>query len=208
MSRWLTIKNIRHQAAIAGWVSDAQTGAGLSGVHVFISAGPETFQKRLALKARQHGENWEILPERPDRACTAADGYYRFINLPPGEYTLAASLPGSGTRYGQAQASASVVHDDEGNIALATADLQLAPTTLLGQVRDAAGEPVSMVQVRVLGSGEYTFSDEQGLYRLTGLEVGGRQVRALAQGYMALTQAVQLEQVGGQYTLDFSLTRG
>ena len=208
MSKWLTINNIRHQAAIAGWVSDAQTGAGLSGVHVFISAGPETFQKGLALKARQYGEGWATLPERPDRACTAADGYYRFINLPPGNYTLAASLPGSGTRYGQAQASASVVYDNQGNVALAMADLQLAPTTLLGQVRDAAGEPVHLVQVRVLGSGEYTFSDEQGQYRLTGLEVGARQVRASAQGYTALTQAVRLEQAGGQYTLDFSLTRG
>jgi hypothetical protein len=208
VSKWLTIKGIRHQAAIAGQVSDAQTGAAISGVQVHISAGPETFQKGLALKARQYGENWEALPERPDRACTAADGYYRFINLPPGDYMLTASLPGRGTRYGQAQASASVVYDDQGNIALATADLQLAPTTLLGQVRDAGGEPVHMVQVRVLGGGEYTFSDEQGQYRLTGLEAGGRQVRASAQGYAALTQAVQLEQAGGQYTLNFSLTRG
>ncbi|MCP4514516.1 MAG: carboxypeptidase regulatory-like domain-containing protein, partial [Delftia sp.] len=112
MSKWLTITGIRHQAAIAGRVSDAQTGAAIAGSQVVISAGPETFQKGLALKARQYGESWDSLPERPDRAYTAADGYYRFINLPPGDYALTALLPGSGTRYGQAQASVNVSCDD------------------------------------------------------------------------------------------------
>ena len=70
---------------ILGAVSDAQGGA-LPGVAVTLSS--------------------DQLPGGPRTGVTDAGGRYRFPNLPPGDYTLTAALPGfaahreEGLRYG------------------------------------------------------------------------------------------------------------
>jgi hypothetical protein len=100
MSDW---EIVRHQVAISGRVTDAQTGRAIAGARVSLDSGPETF--------------------------TAADGHFHFLDLPPGPYTLQASVPGAGTRYGPAPMTVTVKWDDQGKITLAIADLALSPRT-------------------------------------------------------------------------------
>lgn len=174
---------VRHQVAIAGRVTDFQTGKAIAQAQVQIVEGP-------------------------DRTRTAADGHFHFLDLPDGQYTLIASLPGSGSRYGTAQAEATVSRDAEDNITMATADIALPPTTLKGQITDqATGNPVVMVQVQVQGSGERTFSDAQGRYILTGLEAGKRTVLVSARGYQPGSKTVLLSEPGTEQTLDFVLEK-
>jgi hypothetical protein len=47
---FLKIAPIRRQVAIAGWVTDAETGRALGGVQVAISAGPPAFTSQLPFR--------------------------------------------------------------------------------------------------------------------------------------------------------------
>lgn len=64
--------------------------------------------------------------DRPDRKITASDGYFYFVDLPRGEYTLAASIPGSGNQYGTKDFS---LTEDSSNNRIITAihDIHLFP---------------------------------------------------------------------------------
>lgn len=204
-SQWLRLEPTRHQVAIAGDVTDAEAGAAIGRARVEITAGPAAFTDRLALRATRHQDRWAAMDERLDRTRTAADGHFHFLDLPDGDYSLAASLPGSGTRYGTAQAQATVSRDAKGNITMATADMALPPTALKGQIADqASGDPVLMAEVRMKGSGERAFSDGEGRYLLTGLEAGERTVVVFASGRETVTQTVQLSR-GSVAELDVAL---
>lgn len=65
----------------------------IAGARVEIIESPEAFQQRLALKQLQYGDRWEFLQERINRTLTAPDGFFRFLNLPMGIYTLRAQYP-------------------------------------------------------------------------------------------------------------------
>ncbi|MGD9101251.1 MAG: carboxypeptidase regulatory-like domain-containing protein [Anaerolineae bacterium] len=204
-----TWETVRHQVAIAGRVSDAQTGKTIARARVEITAAPAEFTAWLAIRAKQHQEHWETMDERPDRTRTALDGHFHFLDLPDGSYTLTVSLPGSGSRYGTAQVVATVSRDAEENIVMAAADTTLPPTTVKGQITEQDSDPVilvAMAEVRVKGSGERTFSDGQGQYLLAGLETGARTVLVSAQGYQPASQAVSLNQAGVEQTLNFALS--
>lgn len=203
MSDWETV---RHSVAVCGQVTDAQTGAAVGGARVEITAAPAAFADWLALQARQHGDRWATLKERPDRIYTAVDGHFHFMDLPDGEYTLTVTLPDSGSRYGEAQVTATVSRNAEGAILMATADAWLPPTTLTGEITGPGGGAVVMAEVRVQGSGERAFSDGTGRYLLAGLEVGDRTVRFSAQGYEALSQPVTLDHPGVVQVLDVALS--
>ena len=196
---------VRHQAAIAGRVTDTQTGRGLGAALVRITAAPAEFMAWLNLHALQYGAMWTTRLDRLDQTVTAADGHFHFVDLPNGQYTLTASLPGLGSRYGAQQAQATVARTAEGKIVMAVADLALSPTTLMGKVTGPNGATVVMAQVRVNGSGERTYSNGQGRYLLTGLEVGNRKVSVSAQGFQPVTQAMTLGAAGDERTLNFSL---
>jgi hypothetical protein len=161
----------------------------------------------LALQATAYGQRWHSLQDRPDRKHTPADGHFHFLDLPNGTYTLTATLPGSGSRYGSAQITPAVSRDSLGNLIMTTADIQLPPTTLSGQITDqSSNDPVFMAQVRIAGSNESTYSDDQGDYRLTGLETGSREVHVAAQGYQYVSQTVNLTTAGTVVTLNIALT--
>jgi hypothetical protein len=100
MSEW---EVVRHQVAIAGKVTDALTGKGISNVQVSVSSS--------------HGEiNLE----------TAVDGHFHLLDLPNGSYSLAAAATWPGSPYGTAATTAVVTRDGSGNIQMASADIQLA----------------------------------------------------------------------------------
>lgn len=195
---------VRHQVAIAGRVTEAQTNRGLGAVLVRITAAPAEFTAWLSLHALQYGATWASRLERPDQAVTAGDGHFHFVDLPDGQYTLTASLPGAGSRYGVVPGQAIVTRTAQGKIIMAVCDLALPPTTLKGRVAGPT-TGVVMAQVRVNGSGERTYTNGQGQYLLAGLEVGHRAISVTAQGFQPATQIVTLNPAGSERTLNFSL---
>jgi hypothetical protein len=203
MIHWETV---RHQVAIAGRVVDAQLSQPLRGVLVRITSGPVEFMSGLQLRALQYGEDWVGMIERPDRTMSAGDGHFHFIDLPNGHYTLLASLPGTGSRYGTVQAQPTVSRGAGGNIVRVTVDMILPITTIKGKVTGSGGSPLSMAKIRVLGSGEQTFSDVQGRYLLPGIEAGSRDITVSAQGYQTNTRQITLGAPGSVQTADVALT--
>jgi hypothetical protein len=191
-SRWLKLEAVRHQVAIAGTVTDAQTGSAIGQAQVEITDGPAAFTERLALLAVQHGERWATMEERVDRTRTAGDGHYHFMDLPAGDYTLDVSLPGAGTRYNTARANETVEHDDDGNVTMVIADVTLPSTALKGQISDSDGNPTLMAEVRLQGSRDQAHSDGEGRYLLAAVEAGQRTVVVSAPGRKTAKETVQL----------------
>jgi len=201
-----TWETARHRAALGGRVKDARTGEPLAAVRVEIAAGPAAFTSRLDLLVRQHGDLWATLAERPDRTRTARDGFFRFLDLPAGQYILSASLPGSGTRYGTATAGVTLSSDAQGDTLPGTVDLELPATTIQGRIRSTPNAPVWMAEVRIQGSGERTWSDAQGQYVLSGIEAGARKLTISAAGFGVKSEAVTLGQPGEAVTRDATLS--
>lgn len=188
MAHW---EQTRRQVAIVGRVADAQTGQPLPNARVTISAAPAAFSRWLAARALQHGAQWAVLAQRPDRAFTQADGRFHFLDLPDGDYTLTATLPELGSRYGSGQAQATVARGSGGTITLAAADIALPPTAIKGQITGRNSAPVVLAEVRLKGSSTRTFSDNQGRYLLTGVQAGPQTVLVLAQGYPAKETTIE-----------------
>ena len=202
MTQW---EIVRHQVAVTGKVTDLRTSAPLAGVRVEITVAPAAFTVWLAAYARQYGDRWAALAERPDRTNTTVEGRYRFLDLPDGQYTFSASLPAAGSRYGAAQAQVTVTCDSQGRIALAAADMSLPPTTLRGQVTGQGAGALVLAEVRVQGSGERAFTDAQGRYLLAGLETGARHLAVSARGFATATRTVTLSPAGVESVSDFAL---
>jgi hypothetical protein len=145
--------------------------------------------------------------DRPDRTRTAADGHFHFLDLPEGGYTLAACLPEAGSRYGQQVAKAKVAREGD-RLRWAFVPIELPATALEGRITDkGTGEPLVLAEVRVDGSGERAFSDNQGQYRLVRLEAGDRMVRVSARGYRARGPELAHLETGQKQTLDLALQR-
>jgi len=198
---WIGLQPVRRQVAIYGQVSDAQTGLPIQGALVEIGKRPDAFNKWLELRSIQYGSDWDRMTERPDRTRTAVDGHFHFLDLPDGEYTLTASLPSAGTRYGTAQVTVTVRRDERGNIARNPADMSLPPTAIKGQIVTAADKsPVFMAKIQIEGSAELAFSDSKGKYLLSGLEArkqGAKRtvnVRVSASGCQPVSQIADIIQ--------------
>jgi len=198
----------RHRVAIAGRVLDASTGKPVAGAVVSIPAMPEAFEKKLAIASLAYGNRWNTLPQRPDKTASREDGLFYFLDLPDGAYTLSASIPSYGNRYGSIQETAVVSRDNQGHFRIAFVTLTLQPTAVSGKVSESGHKTgVLLAEVRVKGSGERTFSDAHGQYILAGIEPGQRTIQVSAQGYKAKAQAVTIPSPGAVQTVNFSLAR-
>ena len=169
-----------HRAVIAGRVTQAGSGKPLAGALVQITDGPQAF-------------------------C-AADGFYRFQDLPPGQYTLTASLPGTGSRYGSKSAQVTLADNGQGKAVLQNVDLALPATTIQGKVKDQSAQAIKLAEVRVQGSGESAWSDAQGNYVLRGVEAGSRRIAVTARGFQKVSETVTLGQPGAVATRDVTLS--
>lgn len=191
MTAWQIIS---HQVAIAGRVTNTQTQAALVDALVEITAAPPAFDNQFSVK----------------EVKTSPDGHFHFLDLPNGNYTLVASLPNAGSRYGTATKTVTVSRNTEGRIVMASVDIDIPATTLKGEVKDTEGEAVVMAKVKVQGTSEKNFSDSQGKYILIGLEATSKQERTIlvkASGYQSSSQTVLLDQPGVEQTLDFELAK-
>ena len=127
----------RHQVAIGGRAIDAGTSKPIGGALVSISEMPPAFKSTLERKSIQYGSRWDAMPARPDRAATAADGIFYFLDLPAGKYTLTVSLPGAGKRYGSASGAATVSVAANGDITMGFVEIVLQSTAVQGKVTGA-----------------------------------------------------------------------
>jgi len=180
---------VRRQVTIAGQVEDAQSAVAIAGAFVEITAAPAAFTAWLAMRALRYGSEWDGLAERPDRTQTKPDGHFYFLDLPDGAYTLTARIAGAGSRYGNAQVAATVAHNPDGSVPLNPVKLLVQPTVLTGLVKKN-GAPVAMAEIRIKGSGEFTYTDDTGRYLLAGVEAGARTLLASAQGCQPGSQNV------------------
>ena len=184
---FLSIDPITHRAALVGRVLDKLDQRPLPDVTVEIIDAPAAYKARLAT-LRQGRPS-----ARPDRLVTDGHGLFRWLDLPAGSYALRASL--SDPRYATATTTASVVADT-----VVPVEMLLVPTAITGSVSaDRPAGPLAMVRVRVLGSGEVTFTAADGRFTLSPIEPGASRVIELsAQGYVAATRTATLPQ--GQTT--------
>ena len=187
------IDKIVHRAALVGRVLDQRTLQPLPGVVVAITSGPPAWAARVA--ALQQGQP----TARPAETSTDRDGLFRWLDLPPGAYTLGASLPG--TRYAATSGSITLVATAVGKL-----DLQLAPTTVTGLVKAGApAVPLAMARVRFADSDDVGYTAADGSYTLSPIEVGtARALEVSAQNFITTTQPVTLSQ--GQTTTATTIT--
>jgi hypothetical protein len=179
----LSIDPITHRAALVGRVLDQLDQRALPNVTVEILDFPDAYKSRLAtLRQGRPGA-------RPERLVTDGNGAFRWLDLPAGAYTLRASL--SDPRYAAVTVTASVAADKPASTGIA-----LAPTAVTGTVSaDRPAGPLAMVRVRMLDSGEVTFTAADGSFTLSPVEPGERRVVELsAQGYVTATRTVALQQ--------------
>lgn len=198
---------IRHQVAIAGQVTNAQTKKAIPNAEVIITKAPSAFTNWLKLKSLQYGDRWNLMVERPDRTITGDDGYFHFLELPEGEYTLTASVANAARRYGKAMLTVTIPTKVEGKVIVTAADMAVPSTVLQGKIFNQNEEPVLMAQVQ-FGNTVSTFSNDQGQYSLFSIEASEieRLVRVSAQGYQPTSQSVVINQPGTlQPPLDFVL---
>lgn len=196
-------KVVRRQVTIAGQVADAQSALAIAGAFVEITAAPAAFTTWLTYRALSYGSDWAGLSERPDRTQSKPDGHFHFLDLPDGAYTLTAHLAGSGSRYGTVQAAATVSHNPDGSVLLSPVKLLVQPTALTGLVKKS-GAAVAMAEVRIKGTGEFTYTDDTGRYLLAGVEAGARTLLASAQGCQPGSQNVTAL-AGAVVALDFAM---
>ncbi|MBD2094097.1 hypothetical protein H6F90_02875 [Trichocoleus sp. FACHB-591] len=160
--------------------------------------------------------------------CTAIDGCFYFVDLPDGMYSLTISLPSAGSRYSTTQVdNIQVSRDNSGTIQRATVGIDLPPTAIQGTITEQINNssnpksqtgsqlaPIVLAKIQVEGSDIVTYSDREGNYILSGLEVWQQSsaqspkpvVRVSAQGYKTTAQGVALTQ-GQVKSLDFQLLR-
>ncbi|MBD2184314.1 LamG-like jellyroll fold domain-containing protein [Aerosakkonema funiforme] len=207
---WIELKPARHQVAIYGQISDAETGLTIQNALVEITQMPETFKQWLILRSQQYGSQWQTLEHRPDRKRTAIDGYFHFLDLPDGEYTLTASLPSAGTCYGTAEIKAIVSRDSQGNYVKTAANMTLPPTAIKGKITDSGGVPIALAKIQIARTTDYIFSDSKGNYLFSSLETSKAplkrtvNIQVSARGFQSASQSAELSQ-GAMENLNFVL---
>jgi hypothetical protein len=167
----------RHIVSIAGRVADTVSGAALPGAVVSIVDGPTL--------ARTHSR---------------ADGYYWFLDLPPGVYQLEGAIPRLGSRYGTGRTGTVRVwdtRDPDGRIRLEPADIALPPTRIHGRVtRQADSSPVPSARVRLRGDTAADVTAADGRYAIEGLVAGSPTVEVAAPA--VVTALVHVNLTAGQ----------
>lgn len=182
MTSKVTLTPKAHQVTLAGRVviglrkapeeSIEPTGINVPGAIVDILAGPPKLEQQLALKSLSHGAAWSGLKRRLNRTQSAGDGSFFFLDLPPGDYTLQARLPSSGSRYGATDKVIVSVPSETEPSKPVWQELVLSATGIIGQVHNGQETPKGLVmaKVQIAESGEVVYCNNEGKFELLGLE--------------------------------------
>jgi hypothetical protein len=202
-------ETIRHQVTIAGRVKDRVTGKPVEDALIEIVGGPPAYLAMIDTQTSIYGAAWATMAKRPDRTVTRPDGHFHFMDFPDGTYTLTASCKRLGKRYGTAGRDVTVSRTPQGNVNLVSSDILLPPSTVKGRIlRQGASTPVIMAEIRVSGSLEYSYSDENGEYILAGIEASAarpRSVTVSAVGFQDRTLDVLLPAAGDEVVLNIQI---
>ena len=133
---------LRRQIAIAGQITTEVDELPIAGAQVQITAAPTAFMNKIRLNAKQYGLVWEDMEQRVDRTVTAVDGFYYFLDLPDGDYTITAHLPQRIPSYDFATGTGQVTRDQQGTIQQTHIDMALAPFS--GKTYPAAFSPTDI----------------------------------------------------------------
>ena len=177
------VEIVRHRAAICGYLSDASSGVGIAGATVGI-------------------------PGNGLQTQTDADGFYYFLDLADGSYTLQAAAPALGSRYGAVTVSGvTVASDGNGHPVLdAKGNLALPATALTGLVRRSDTlAPIPYADVLLRASNTQVKTNKAGQYALSAVEAGTQTVQVSAIGFATLSQPVGLS-AGQNTVVNFNLT--
>lgn len=188
-----TFSKIVHRAALVGRAIDQRAQTPLAGVTVMITSGPDAWNARLTTLLQ--GQPGATLNSQ----LTDGDGVFRWIDLPPGAYTLSAAI--SGTRYAAATASVTLTATT-----VATTQLALPPTAVTGVIQAGSpAAPLGQARVRFADSDDATYSASDGSFTLSPVEAGtSRPLEITAQNYVLANQPVTLSQ--GQTTTAPTIT--
>lgn len=184
------IISITHRAAIAGHITDAITGKGISGAVVEVV-----------------GTNLSTL--------TREDGFYYFLDLKKeeGPYELEILVPKESRRiYGGSDDEPTTkiqgigVESDGKPVFDLKANVALYPTRLVGSVKRSDNQPlVHKAIVKLRGSDLQTLTGDKGQYLLSGLPSGVKlSIRVSGTEIATTSQEVTLES-GKQQSLDFNV---
>lgn len=120
-------ESVRHQVAIAGCVRDID-GNPVEGVSIRLTNVPKRFSQWLRGAVWARDARGAQIEERPDRVLSRPDGIFYFLDLPEGEYAIAATAPyrvAEGEK-GSDSKTVDVKWDREGRVNRAVADFRLA----------------------------------------------------------------------------------
>ncbi len=150
--------------AIVGVITDAQSGAALSGVQVSLSGADDAV------------------------AYTNADGQFTIPDVSPGSVTIAASLSGYHTSTGSAEMVAGGILNFTVSLVEA-ANPTLA--TIKGNVLDASTQaPLSGALIQVVDTSHESQTLTDGSFQLAGLPIGSMTVSVSMTGYVGVTYSV------------------
>jgi hypothetical protein len=180
---------VHRQVAIGGNIRDERTGKPITGAEIIVDDSMDAEVART--NSRENGD-------------------FYFMDLANGQYELNVSIPGAGTRYGKAQASATVSRTN-GNINRVYLPILVPPSTVTGHIAglDDDNNPIDILlaEIRLKGSPEIAYSDSSGSYQLIGLEIGLRTLLVAAQGYLPVRQDITLSSAGEVVIQNFVLVR-
>lgn len=178
------IETTRHKASIAGYVTDAVTGLPIPDAIV-------------------------LLIGKTQQVVTRKDGFYHFVDLKLGTYSISVTAPLCGTRYGTGKVLGILAQNaPDGRSKIdPKASLALPPTTLTGTIRQSSdGTAVKGAVIRLLGSESRTVSDKDGNYMLAGITASSPNVQVSAPGFVTAVQKTKLT-AGLATQLSFSLVK-
>ncbi len=167
------------RATISGTVTDELTGAPLVGAVV------EAFKERPDANS--------VLSTAGFRARTDSTGSYLIEDVPAGRYIVAAKAEGFLTEFyeeASAKGDATILTVGE-NVSLTNINFTLSTggsmTGMVATAEDSVPIPRALIQVFDSNSGRHVraYTDENGLYEVSGLPTGSYLVQAIAEGFFS-----------------------
>lgn len=188
---------VRHKVAIAGTTSDEVTKQPIADAVVKLLG------QNLHIQMSENGSFYLInqqtgLVKLPTSLSKIQNGFFYFMDLPNGEYTLKVSAPKLESRY-------EPVKEQKVTVPNLQANVQLSPTRLVGQVkRSDNNEPIAKALVKLGGSEYQTLTNDKGKYILLGIVASKPIVQISHPKFERSSKQVELI-AGKEHTQDFSL---